>query len=165
MGNNPDATGSFNWAIPIGAEWNKESKNGFYEIQANSLGYEQGLKFIKNNPVKSLKLFIYKLYYLYVPPYKSINFEESTIEITAKLIWLLLYLLLFITTFFIAPFLLRKNSYYYILNYIIIILFSVPYFITVSATRYRLPMIPFMSLISASVLISFLERKFNKSKN
>ncbi|MDD3731868.1 MAG: glycosyltransferase family 39 protein [candidate division Zixibacteria bacterium] len=164
MGNNPEATGSFNWILPPGVEWNKESKNGFYEIQANSLGYKKGFEFIKKNPSRAIKLLSYKLYYLLSPPYESISFEESKIEVIAKIIWLIMYLFLFITTFFIAPFFLKKNIYFFILNYIIIILFTLPYLMAYSLTRYRLPMIPFMALISASVLQLFIEKKFKISK-
>ena len=161
MGNNPEATGTFRWAIPPGATWNKESTNGFFETQASSLGYKHGLQFIRDNPGQFLKLVAKRAFYLLQPPYRVIHFQESKAETISKIVWLVMYLILFVFAFIIAPFHLRFEPKVLSLLFITIFMLALPYLITYGATRYRLPMIPFMAMAAAVVADRIFSRRGN----
>lgn len=159
MGNNPRATGAFRWEIPPATTWNKESTNGFFETQANSLGYKYGLQFIRDNPGQFLKLVAKRAFYLLQPPYWVIHFQESKAETISKIVWLVMYLVLFVFAFIISPFYLRFEPKLLMLFFITIFMLALPYLITYGAMRYCLPMIPFMAMVSAVVADRILSRR------
>ncbi len=160
MGNNPEANGTYEWALPPGATWNEESPNGVYETQASTLGYQHGLQFITENPGQFMVLVGKRIMHMLQPPYRVIDFEESKLETTVKLIWLIMHVLLLIFAFVIGPVYLRRDSG--MLWFWLVILFALllPHLITYGATRYHIPMIPFMALITAIVLDKFF--KYNQ---
>jgi 4-amino-4-deoxy-L-arabinose transferase-like glycosyltransferase len=152
MGNNPEANGTYQWALPPGATWNEESPNGVYEIQASTLGYRHGLQFITENPGRFMVLVGKRIVHMLQPPYRVINFEESKLETTVKLVWLIMHVFLLIFAFVIGPVYLRRDPgmvWFWLVNLFVLLL---PHLITYGATRYHVPMIPFMALITAIVL-------------
>jgi len=160
IGNNPEATGSFNWVIPPGATWNVASENGFYETQASSLGYKLGLKYIWDNPRRTLSHVFKRAYALFKPSYQSIDFSESIIETMTKLVWLLMYVILFLFAIIIAPFRLyyeREGTSQFL---IIIVMLTLPFVIAYGATRYIVSLIPFMALAGAVPAWEFLSKRF-----
>jgi hypothetical protein len=149
IGNNPEATGSFNWAMAPGAEWNKASATGFYETEASRLGYEHGLRFIVQNPGKEALLLAKKLWYVYKTPHGTIDFSESKAETVTKILWLAMYVGLFLACFIVAPFLFRKQAGALSLYYIAIAALTVPCLVAFGATRFLVSIIPFMALAGA----------------
>jgi 4-amino-4-deoxy-L-arabinose transferase-like glycosyltransferase len=152
IGNNPEAIGAFNWVIPPEAHWNELSPDGRFEVEASRLGYIHGLRYIVNNPVKSFHLVSKRAYYLLRPPFFSIDFKEIGIETLFKLIWSVMYCLLLLVLLVAVPFRYAANKWIISLLIIVIVALSIPYLLTYGATRYRVPMMPFMILIAAIVL-------------
>jgi 4-amino-4-deoxy-L-arabinose transferase-like glycosyltransferase len=160
MGNNPEATGTFRWVVPPGARWNEASPRGLYEIQASQLGYRYGWQFIREHPGKFVELIAKRFYYLLRPPVWTIDIGESLAETTLKLVWLVMYIPLFILALIIGPFFIRPFPKVLLLFFILLFMLALPYLVTFSATRFSVPLAPFMALIAAVVV----DAKFFKNK-
>lgn len=162
MGNNPEATGTFRWALPPGTTWNQESPNGFFETEANRLGYEHGIRFITENLGQSVVLTAKKAFYLWQPPYWVIDMNESKPEIASKVVWLIMHVVLFVFSFVIGPFYLRGNLRIPYFFWATAIMITLPSLVTVGINRYHFPAIPSMALITAIVLDRMLTLKENR---
>ncbi|MGB5108084.1 MAG: glycosyltransferase family 39 protein [Candidatus Zixiibacteriota bacterium] len=152
MGNNPDATGGFNWKLPAGAIWNVPSENGQNEINASNLGYQQGIQFIRDNPGRFVELIGARLYYLFRPPTWTILSKDSLHEVVTKIVWVVMYLALFVVTLILGlPCAWKQRGYFLSLLQLIAWL-VLPFIVSYGGTRYRLPIEPLMAIISAAAI-------------
>ena len=159
MGNNPEATGTFRWAVPPGARWNEASPHGFYELQASQQGYRCGWQFIREHPGRFALLIAKRVFYLLKPPVWTIDFGESMAETALKLVWLVMYIPLFLLALIIGPFFIRSAPKLLPLFFILLFMLVLPYLVTFAATRFCVPLTPFMALVAAVVVDATLLRK------
>lgn len=152
IGNNPKATGAFEWALPPGTVWNQPSPNGANEIQASKCGYEEGLRFNLEHPGRAGGLLFRRCYYLLRPPYWTISLTDGPLKTSAKVVWCMMYTFIAAASLLVAPVYLARQWRRIALPMLAIVALSLPYLLTFGATRYRLPIEPFMCMISVYVL-------------
>lgn len=163
MGNNPQATGTFNWVLAPGTEWNQPCEHGDKELKAASLGFQYGLTFIRENPFRSLELVGLRAYYLLRPPTAQLNLKESKLELASKMVWLAMYVVACFVAFIVGPFKLRRMGRPLIFLYLCLASLTLPYLVSYGATRYRLPMEPFIALAAALVALQVLQDRVPSS--
>jgi hypothetical protein len=149
IGNNPEATGRFDWRIPPGAQWDVASPNGEFELQASKLGYREGLRFIADNPLRFLSLTVKRIFSLYSPPLSNISLDAPKTELLFRLAWAGLYIPLLLFALVSLRYVTGPKGRMWALVYFILLSQSLPYFITFVGTRYQLPIIPLMALVAA----------------
>jgi hypothetical protein len=69
MGNNPEATGGFNWRLPSGAYeiWNKPSERGALELQIYRMCGQASVEYMKSHPGRTVALWPAKAWVLWGP--------------------------------------------------------------------------------------------------
>lgn len=159
MGNNPSATGDFQWIVPPGATWNKSSPNGYYEIEANRLGLKAGMHFIAEQPTTFLQLTLKRFWLMVMPPYHNIDSNTSVLELVYRLVWLSIYIVIFLPGIIVSPIVLYKQYKVLSLFYIMILMLLLPHFFTIANFRYQLPIIPFAAVLAAMVWAKLLPAK------
>ncbi len=160
IGNNPQATGEYNseaaaklkWPFHLGNETPEELLK--LEIEEPKTGYKKGINFIIKNPDQFFQLALKKFVFLWRPPTYKLNIRENFNETIFRILWLINYLVLLI---FALPGIwisIKKFGREWIL--FLMILFSVTglHMLMYSATRYRLPWIPFLMIFAASAMDS-----------
>lgn len=159
IGNNPAATGTFQWVVPPSATWNKPSPNGYYEIEANRLGLKAGMRFIAEQPTAFLQLTLKRFGLMVIPPYQNIDNNTSALEFVYRLIWLFMYIVIFVSGIIVSPIMLYKQYRNLSLLYITIFILLLPHVFTVANFRYQLPIMPFAIVLAAMVLAKLLPEK------
>ena len=158
IGNNPSATGRFQWVLPPESKWNEPSPNGKFEYEVCSQGYKLGMAFASNNPGRFVKLVFQRAYYFFRLPFPSP--EDATFEIPGKLIWLLLYVLILISLVLNVFSLRGSRRPESGLLYLLVAVLICPFLLTVGMPPYRLAFMPFAAVIAANYIDHSLVNRF-----
>lgn len=160
LGNNPNATGLFIGIqeTPIGPQWHKlrEDKG---ELGASQHLKGLALEHIMSNPIDSLKLSFKKAWLFWMPPiHEGEGGNKSDIETAMRFAWLLTYSVILVLA--LVPLLSPKklNANHGILYLSILLYFGI-FTIAYVIYRYRLPIMPLMS-VTAVVGLRLLLDKF-----
>lgn len=159
MGNNPQATGEFRWAIAPGARWNQPSPKGALELEAGRLGFEAGLEFIESEPLRFVSLSLKRAWIMLGPAY-AVEAGQSAPELIYRLVWFAMYCALFAFGLVGALFLLAspyRNPC--LLLYLAVLALMAPHVITVANPRYQLPIVPLLVLLSAMAVEYYVLRR------
>lgn len=160
MGNNPDATGKFQWKLPPETVWpdhryNVSSKElAFQELKVYEQGYSVGLKFIATSPVRFAKLAYKKIFLLWRPPYYQIYNGYILTKTIFRITWLVYDTILLIAMIPAIILLIKRKEKKWFLFIFWIIFISLVCAFTYYDTRYRLPLVP--------IQIIFTVYTFNK---
>ncbi len=165
LGNNPQATGQYNSESDIEIKWpyslSNESRDELLrlELEAAKKGYTDGINFIVHNPGQFFRLALKKFVLLWQPPTYKLNIREAFNETIFRIFWLINYLVLLILAPFGIWISIKKFGKEWIL--FLMILFSVTglHMLMYSATRYRLPWIPFLMIFAALAMDSVWARR------
>lgn len=168
IGNNPAADGGFNWRIPDGTEWPDNMKNASQqewnssEIQILNEGLKQGVDYIRNNPLRVLRLYSNKFFFLWRPPYYEINISTSMPVFIFRILWLLTYLILigFAIPGMIVTIVLAR--WHWLLLHFWVLHVTAIHMLTYGGTRYRLPAIPILILFSVFVICILINRNIRR---
>jgi hypothetical protein len=155
IGNNPRATGTFLWVLPAGATWNRPSPQGRFETEASALGYRDGWAFIRRNPGRSFQLIALRAWYLLSPPVRSLRASEPMVETCVKLVWIGMHVALVLGFFVACLHLFRRtrDDSSCLMLVACVVSLTLPYLAAYGATRYQLPLVPFMTLVVAAVAL------------
>ncbi|MCK4810122.1 MAG: glycosyltransferase family 39 protein [Candidatus Omnitrophica bacterium] len=163
MGNNPDANGDFLWRLAPGVIWPDTLENATdeelsrLELRAGSEGYKKGIEFILEDPIRSVRLSLKKLYLLWRVPYHNMDLTQLTPETIFRIVWLVWYAGLIILAIPAIIILIKDMNVEWWLFHFWIISISLVIMLTYSTTRYRLLAIPFI-IILASLTIEKIIR-------
>lgn len=166
IGNNPQATGGFEWRLPPGAKWDVASPNGEAELEASVLGYRAGLRFIADNPLRFAELTAKRICLLFCPPVVNISLDAPLSKLLFRLAWIAMYFLLLVFSLAALRYIRGQRGRLWALFYLFILSQSLPYFITFVGSRYQLPLVPLMALMAAygACRIFLGERAFESTK-
>jgi len=154
IGNNPAATGLPDWRVVPGVAWN----DGANEVQANRQGLQEGLRYVRGHVALTVGMWLKKVWLLWRPP--AYGYEGLSLSVAAmRLLWLACYLF----TLGFGAFGLMKvwqspARMLALLPLLVMICFSIPYILTFTDTRYRLPMEAFAIFYAMIGFESFLRK-------
>jgi len=157
LGNNPhNLSGGCDWSKDVDPDVVKKITQIENEVERNRAFKEEAIKFIKENPKRFIELAFlkFKRFYAIVPNASKFN------EGIYKWISILSYGPVFIF-FIIGIFWYRKKFKELSAIYILILYFTLIHMVVIASLRYRLPLEPFMILLSMPVLVDI----FYKSKS
>jgi 4-amino-4-deoxy-L-arabinose transferase-like glycosyltransferase len=136
IGNNPAATGLPDWRLAPGVAWN----DGANEVEAHKRGLQEGVRYAREHKARTVAMWFKKVGLLWRPP--IYGYDALSLSVAAmRFMWLILYV--FTLVFGAYGFLkiwrspLRAIA---LLPLLAMICFSIPYILTFTDTRYRLPM-------------------------
>jgi 4-amino-4-deoxy-L-arabinose transferase-like glycosyltransferase len=154
MGNNPDADGRFVWKLAPGVDW----QDGANEVFANKQGFREGLKYVAENPGRTVQMWFKKAWYLWEPP--SLAKSTSNLELVFRLGWLVFYLAMAVLAVYGF---LRLGAAWRSVSFVLltIVFMSLPYIATYATSRYRLPMESVLLFYSA-LGVEFLLRRYRE---
>jgi len=155
LGNNPQATGEYNYESDAKIKWphplNNESPEELLllEVEAARIGYKKGINYILHNPDHFFRLALKKFVLLWRPPTYNLNLRKNFIETIYRIIWLVNYLLILLLA--IPGLWISVKSFGREWILFPLLLFSVTgiHMLMYSATRYRLPWIPMLMILAA----------------
>ncbi len=157
IGNNPAATGLPDWRLVPGVSWN----DGANEVEAHRRGMQEGLRYIRENIAHTVGTWFKKVWLLWRPP--VYGYEDLSVSVAVmRFMWLVFYV--FTLGFGAYGFakLWRAPARKLIqLPLLVMICFSIPYVLTFTDTRYRLPMEGF-AIFYAMVGVEMLLRRVMK---
>jgi 4-amino-4-deoxy-L-arabinose transferase-like glycosyltransferase len=136
IGNKPAATGLPDWRLVPGLAWN----DGANEVQAHQRGLQEGLRYVRGHVAHTVGMWLKKLWLLWRPP--VYGYEGLSLSVAAmRFLWLAFYLF----TLGFGAFGLMKvwqspARKLVLLPLLVMMFFSIPYILTFTDTRYRLPM-------------------------
>ncbi len=149
LGNNPHATGTWK-PKPEFEEWfaEKARENGVQlaastEIQRSRLGGKLALEFWRTEPVEAAKLAVKKLYMYSVYPITNTD-SYAPLQLVAVAADVVLYLFAGVGFIVVKE---RRNLFPI---FAAIVFFSLMHVVMHSEARYRLPIMPFVALLSAA---------------
>lgn len=153
LGNNPNAKVHFVGIqdTPIGPEWHAlREKEG--EVKATASLKDRALDYIFENPRKTIWLSIRKMAYFWMPPiHEGKGGNQSKLEEIVRLIWAAYYTV--IMFFALLPlFFPRALSRRHLILYGTAILYCLIYGAAYVIFRFRLPIMPIMSILAVSGL-------------
>jgi len=136
IGNNPAATGLPDWRLVPGVAWN----DGANEVEAHRQGMREGLRYIRGHAALTVGMWFKKVWLLWRPP--VYGYQGLSVSVAAmRFLWLVCYL--FTLGFGVFGFLKLWQSparMLVLLPLLVMMCFSIPYILTFTDTRYRLPM-------------------------
>lgn len=136
IGNNPAATGLPDWRLAPGVAWN----DGGNEVEAHKRGLQEGLRYAREHAAHTVAMWFKKVWLLWRPP--VYGYDGLSLSVAAmRLMWLVFYL--FTLGFGAYGFVKLWQSparTIVLLPLLVMICFSIPYILTFTDTRYRLPM-------------------------
>lgn len=154
VGNNPAADGLPSWRMAPGVAWN----DGGNEVEAHRRGLQEGLRYVRGNVTHTASMWLKKVWLLWRPP--VYGYEGLSISVAAmRFMWLVFYL--FTLSFGAYGFVKLWRTparTIVLLPLLVMICFSVPYILTFTDTRYRLPMEGF-AIFYAMIGLETLLRK------
>jgi 4-amino-4-deoxy-L-arabinose transferase-like glycosyltransferase len=136
IGNNPAATGLPDWRLAPGVAW----KDGANEVEAHRAGLQQGLGYVRGHIALTVGMWFKKVWLLWRPP--VYGYEGLSLSVAAmRFMWLIFYLLtLAFGAFGFVRLWHSPARRVVLLPLLVMICFSIPYVLTFTDTRYRLPM-------------------------
>ena len=154
IGNNPAATGLPDWRLVPGVAWN----DGGNEVEAHKRGLQEGLRYAREHAAHTVGMWFKKVWLLWRPP--VYGYEGLSLSVAAmRFMWLVFYL--FTLGFGAYGFVKLWQSperAIVLLPLFVMICFSIPYILTFTDTRYRLPMEGFAIFYAMVGLESLLRR-------
>jgi hypothetical protein len=136
IGNNPAATGLPDWRLVPGVAWN----DGANEVEAHRRGLQEGLSYVRGHVALTVGMWFKKVWLLWRPPiygYEGLSFSVAAM----RLGWLVFYLFtLGFGAFGFVKLWRSPARMIMLLPLLVMICFSIPYVLTFTDTRYRLPM-------------------------
>lgn len=136
IGNNPAATGLPDWRLVPGVAWN----DGGNEVEASRQGLREGLRYVRGHLALTVGMWFKKVWLLWRPP--VYGYEGLSLSVAGmRFLWLACYA--FTLGFGAFGFMklwqspARRLTLFPLL---VMICFSIPYILTFTDTRYRLPM-------------------------
>lgn len=150
IGNNPSASGHFDWVLPPGSLWNEPSPNGALEYQVYSRGLKLGIAYAAENPGRFANLVFLRAYYLFRLPLPSD--EDPAVEILGKLAWLVLYVSIIISMVLKLILVRDRKHPRNTLLFLIVGALIVPFMLTFGMPPYRLAFMPIATVIAAGFL-------------
>lgn len=153
LGNNPNADVGFKGITetPMGNEWHALRRQAG-EIQAFAVLKTKAIDYIFENPGKTIWLSIKKAVYFWTPPvHAGRDGNQSTAESLIRLVWLLYYVVIIL--FALVPLLFyRQLNRTHAILYSSVALYCLIHGAAYIIFRYRLPVMPMMTLLAASGL-------------
>jgi hypothetical protein len=150
LGNNPNATGYFVSIMdtPAASRWHSALKNDG-EIAATSMLKDMALKHIWENPGKTISLSLKKVVYFWMPPiHEGEHDNQSQLETMMRLVWLIYYGL--VIGFAMVPlYRFRELGRGEVIIFSTVILYCAIHAAAYVIYRYRLPVMPLMSVLAA----------------
>jgi len=143
MGNNPEATGDFGWAVAPGVDWD----DGGNEVLASREGFKAGLAWIRANPARAATLWAKKVWILWRPPLYGFG-GLGKAALAMRAVWLVCYLAAGLLAA-AAWRELREDWPRTALPLLFMVICSLPHVVTYASTRYRLTMEAFLFVYSA----------------
>jgi hypothetical protein len=158
LGNNPSATGFFVSIsdTPLGGEWRELRQQG--EVVAERAAAAAARDFILNNPGRALDLAMRKAAYFWLPPVHEGKRQSHPAEPLIRKLWLVEYLALG-TLALLSLALFHRGDWSLLWPVPAAIVFywliHTPFYVIF---RYRLPVMPLVTLLAALAAASVLER-------
>jgi 4-amino-4-deoxy-L-arabinose transferase-like glycosyltransferase len=136
IGNNPLATGLPDWRLVPGVAWN----DGANEVEAQQQGLREGLRYVRGHVALTVGMWLKKVWLLWRPP--VYGYEGLSLSVAAmRFLWLASYLFtLGFGAFGFIKVWQSPRRRLFLLPLLVMICFSIPYILTFTDTRYRLPM-------------------------
>ncbi|MDX6574838.1 MAG: hypothetical protein QOE96_791 [Blastocatellia bacterium] len=154
IGNNPAATGLPDWRLVPGLAWN----DGANEVEAHQRGLQEGLSYVRGHVALTVVMWFKKAWLLWRPPvygYEGLAFSVAAM----RFMWLVSYLFtLGFGAFGLVELWRSPARKIVLLPLLVMICFSIPYILTFTDTRYRLPMEGFAIFYAMIGLELFLRR-------
>jgi len=154
IGNNPAATGLPDWRLVPGVAWN----DGANEVEAHQRGLQEGLSYVRGHVALTVVMWFKKAWLLWRPPvygYEGLSFSFAAM----RFMWLVSYLFtLGFGAFGFVKLWRSPARKIVLLPLLVMICFSIPYILTFTDTRYRLPMEGFAIFYAMIGLEFFLRR-------
>lgn len=164
IGNNPEATGMYLWRLPQGLKFPGHMKADLppreyhrLENEAKEIGFQEGLKFVKANPAKTLKLATKKVFLLLRPPYYQIDINNLfSLQQIMVVTWFISYIFILVAGIAGIALSFRQNwRKWALLLYWIVLVVSI-HSVTFIITRFRLTIMPFLIIFAAFAVDRFL---------
>jgi 4-amino-4-deoxy-L-arabinose transferase-like glycosyltransferase len=154
IGNNPAATGLPDWRLVPGVAWN----DGANEVEAHQRGLQEGLSYVRGHVALTVVMWFKKAWLLWRPP--VYGYEGRSFSLAAMwFMWLVFYLFtLGFGAFGFVKLWRSPARKIVLLPLLVMICFSIPYILTFTDTRYRLPMEGFAIFYAMIGLELFLRR-------
>ena len=136
IGNNPAADGLPDWRLVPGVAWN----DGANEVEASRKGLQEGLRYVRGHVALTVGMWFKKVWLLWRPP--VYGYEGLSLSVAGmRFLWLACYAFtLGFGAFGLIKLWQSPARRLTLLPLLMMVCFSLPYILTFTDSRYRLPM-------------------------